>query len=47
LILIKLVLLVQQDLEQFCEEGATFTYNSPDKHIGKETYGYSASVVVE
>ncbi|NRT14784.1 putative zinc-type alcohol dehydrogenase-like protein [Flavobacterium sp. 28A] len=39
----------QKDLEQFCEEGATFTYNSPDKHIeGKETYGgYSTSVVVD
>jgi uncharacterized zinc-type alcohol dehydrogenase-like protein len=38
----------KQDLEQFCENGATFTYNSPDKHIeGKETYGgYSTSVVV-
>jgi uncharacterized zinc-type alcohol dehydrogenase-like protein len=39
----------QQDLEQFCENGATFTYNSPDKHLeGKQTYGgYSASVVVD
>lgn len=39
----------QQDLEQFCEEGATFTYNSPDKHLeGKQTYGgYSTSVVVD
>jgi uncharacterized zinc-type alcohol dehydrogenase-like protein len=38
----------QQDLEQFCENGATFTYNSPDKHIeGAQTYGgYSTSVVV-
>ncbi|SEA51779.1 uncharacterized zinc-type alcohol dehydrogenase-like protein [Flavobacterium gillisiae] len=38
-----------QDLEQFCENGATFTYNSPDKHIeGKQTYGgYSTSVVVD
>jgi uncharacterized zinc-type alcohol dehydrogenase-like protein len=31
---------VKQDLEQFCENGATFTYNSPDKHLeGKQTYG--------
>jgi uncharacterized zinc-type alcohol dehydrogenase-like protein len=39
----------QQDLEQFCESGATFTYNSPDKHIdGAQTYGgYSTSVVVD
>jgi len=39
----------QQDLEQFCENGVTFTYNSPDKHIpGKQTYGgYSTSVVVD
>jgi uncharacterized zinc-type alcohol dehydrogenase-like protein len=39
----------EQDLEQFCENGATFTYNSADKHIlGKETYGgYSTSVVVD
>lgn len=39
----------QKDLEQFCEEGATFTYNSPDTHMeGKETYGgYSTSVVVD
>lgn len=39
----------KQDLEQFCENGATFTYNSPDKHIeDKQTYGgYSTSVVVD
>jgi len=39
----------EQDLEQFCEKGATFTYNSEDKHIeGSQTYGgYSASVVVD
>ena len=35
-------------LEQFCEEGATFTYNSPDKHTDGMTYGgYSDSVVVD
>ncbi len=39
----------QKGLEQFCENGATFTYNSPDKHLeGKQTYGgYSTSVVVD
>jgi len=34
-------------LEQFCP-GATFTYNSPDKHLGGVTYGgYSESIVVD
>ena len=39
----------KQDLEQFCENGATFTYNSPNIHIpGTQTYGgYSTSVVVD
>ncbi|AOW19768.1 NAD(P)-dependent alcohol dehydrogenase [Urechidicola croceus] len=39
----------EQNLEQFCENGATFTYNSIDKHIsGAQTYGgYSTSVVVD
>jgi uncharacterized zinc-type alcohol dehydrogenase-like protein len=33
--------------EQFCDGPATFTYNSPDKHIGGVTYGgYSESIVV-
>ena len=36
-----------EDLEQFCEKGAIFTYNSPDKHSGGVTYGgYSESIVV-
>jgi len=36
------------DLEQFCEPGATFTYNGKDKHTGGRTYGgYSKSVVVD
>jgi len=36
------------DLEQFCETGATFTYNAPDKQLGGMTYGgYSESVVVD
>ncbi len=35
-------------LEQFCESGATFTYNSADKHTGGVTYGgYSTSIVVD
>ncbi len=33
--------------EQFCP-GAVFTYNAPDKHTGKVTYGgYSDSIVVD
>lgn len=35
------------DVEQFCPN-ATFTYNSPDKHLGGVTYGgYSESIVVD
>jgi uncharacterized zinc-type alcohol dehydrogenase-like protein len=38
----------KDNLEQFCEKGATFTYNAPDKHTGGTTYGgYSDSVVVD
>ncbi len=38
----------KDNLEQFCEKGATFTYNSPDKHTGGTTYGgYSESIVVD
>ena len=38
----------KDDLEQFCEKGATFTYNSEDKHLGGQTYGgYSTMVVVD
>lgn len=39
----------QDDLEQYCENGWTGTYNSPDKHLeGKQTYGgYSQKVVVD
>ena len=33
--------------EQYCEQGATFTYNSPDKVSGGHTYGgYSDSLTV-
>lgn len=39
----------KNDLEQLCDEGATFTYNSEDKHIkGERTYGgYSTQIVVD
>ncbi len=39
----------KNDLEQFCENGATYTYNSEDKHQkGLQTYGgYSSSIVVD
>lgn len=34
-------------LEQYCDDGV-FTYNSPDKHTGKMTYGgYSNRIVVD
>ena len=34
-------------LEQYCENGMTFTYNGADKHSGGVTYGgYSESIVV-
>jgi uncharacterized zinc-type alcohol dehydrogenase-like protein len=36
------------DLEQFCDNGVVFTYNSKDKHTGGVTYGgYSKSIVVD
>ena len=38
----------KDDLEQFCENGATMTYNSEDKHMGGHTFGgYSESIVVD
>lgn len=38
----------QANLEQYCEKEMTFTYNSPDKHNGKFTYGgYSDKIVVD
>jgi alcohol dehydrogenase (NADP+) len=38
----------KEGLEQYCEEGNIQTYNSPDKHLGTQTYGgYSESVVVD
>jgi uncharacterized zinc-type alcohol dehydrogenase-like protein len=36
------------DLEQYCENGNTMTFNSPDKHLGGQTYGgYSERIVVD
>lgn len=38
----------EHDLEQFCLNGYTGTYNSPDKHLGGLTYGgYSERIVVD
>jgi alcohol dehydrogenase (NADP+) len=38
----------KEGLEQYCEEGNTGTYNSPDRHMGTRTYGgYSESIVVD
>ena len=38
----------QDGLEQYCDSRATFTYNSPDKHTGGNTYGgYSKAIVVD
>lgn len=38
----------KHDLEQYCLNGFTGTYNSPDKHLDLQTYGgYSEKVVVD
>lgn len=38
----------KEGLEQYCEEGNVLTYNSPDKYLGRVTYGgYSESIVVD
>ena len=35
-------------LEQYCENATTWTYNSPDKHLGGPTFGgYSERIVVD
>lgn len=35
-------------LEQYCQTGATFTYNGADKHSGKQTFGgYADHIVVD
>jgi uncharacterized zinc-type alcohol dehydrogenase-like protein len=37
----------KEGLEQYCEEGNTLTYNSPDVHLGTHTFGgYSENIVV-
>lgn len=37
-----------EGLEQYCENGATFTYGSPDKFLGGHTFGgYSEKIVVD
>jgi uncharacterized zinc-type alcohol dehydrogenase-like protein len=37
-----------EGLEQYCENGMTGTYNSPDRHTGGITYGgYSKTIVVD
>lgn len=38
----------KNDLEQYCENGATMTYNGKDKHLGGHTFGgYSEKIVVD
>ncbi len=38
----------EKDLEQFCEKGTIWTYNSPDEHSGGVTFGgYSENIVVD
>ncbi|CAN5560452.1 NAD(P)-dependent alcohol dehydrogenase [soil metagenome] len=38
----------KDDLEQYCANGVTGTYNSPDKYLNTQTYGgYSESIVVD
>ncbi len=38
----------QDGLEQYCDSGATFTYNSPDKHSDGPTFGgYSTDIVAD
>ena len=38
----------KEDLEQYCEKGATWTYNGKERDSGKPTFGgYSEQIVVE
>lgn len=38
----------KQDLEQYCKNGFTGTYNGKDKHLGNRTFGgYSEKVIVD
>lgn len=35
-------------LEQFCNEGVTYSFNSPDKHLGGATFGgFSESIITD
>jgi uncharacterized zinc-type alcohol dehydrogenase-like protein len=37
-----------EDLEQFCDEGCTYSFNSSDKYLGGATYGgFSESIVTD
>src|SRR6201995_4689393 len=36
----------KEGLEQYCEKGMTLTYNSPDPHTGKVTYGGDSDTIV-
>nr|WP_240506786.1 NAD(P)-dependent alcohol dehydrogenase [Methylocaldum sp. RMAD-M] len=36
----------RENLEQYCQNELTLTYNSPDKHTGKMTYGGYSNVIV-
>ncbi len=37
----------KKDLEQFCEKGCTWTYNSPEPDFGRTYGGYSTHIVVD
>lgn len=38
----------REGLEQYCEPGCTLTFNSPDKHLGGQTFGgYAESITVD
>lgn len=38
----------KEGLEQYCQNGSTFTYNSEDIHLGGMTYGgYSTQIIVD
>ena len=38
----------REGLENYCEQGATFTYNGQDKHTGGHTFGgYSTAITVD
>jgi uncharacterized zinc-type alcohol dehydrogenase-like protein len=38
----------KEGFEQFCDDGVTFSFNSPDKYLGKATYGgFSESYVAD